>query len=205
MRARYEHSKLKIYSNWALKNSALALKKSYGMIQTCSFASILLLVKAIQRSGDTVWAKYEYEIELRLKIVRFSIQFGFDSSTDGKMNWNIPNCFSWTLNMAENISNVWIYCKAEGMGKKWARNWANIYEFLFLSLISSNFAHFPWIVFTTRLSDKLGRHQDVKYNCWHGPLCPKGHFLSDQNEHPLFVHVFGNQPNLVIINSISSL
>ena len=82
---------------------------------------------------DTVWAKYEYEIELRLKIVRFSIQFGFDSSTDGKMNWNIPNCFSWTLNMAENISNVWIYCKAEGMGKKWARNWANIYEFLFLS------------------------------------------------------------------------
>ena len=33
-----------------------------------------------------MWAKYEYEIELRLKIVRFSIQFGFDSSTDGKMN-----------------------------------------------------------------------------------------------------------------------
>ena len=89
-RARYEHSKLKIYSNWALKNSALALIKSYGMTQTCSFASIVLVVKAIRRSGDTVWAKYEYEIELRLKIVRLSIKFGFGSSTDGKMNWNIP-------------------------------------------------------------------------------------------------------------------
>ena len=63
-----------------------SLIMSYGMTQTCSFASIVLVVKAIRRSGDTVWAKYEYEIELRLKIVRLSIKFGFGSSTDGKMN-----------------------------------------------------------------------------------------------------------------------
>ena len=140
VRARYEHSKLKIYSNWALKNSALALIKSYGMTQTCSFASIVLVVKAIRRSGDTVWAKYEYEIELRLKIVRLSIKFGFDSSTDGKMNWNIPKLLQLDPYMAENISNVWICCKAKGMGKKWARNRANIYIILKCLILSPKYS-----------------------------------------------------------------